>query len=203
MLTKFISVSETRFQNTETALKNQQVLIQGLENQTGQLAKMNSKRPQGSLPSNTETIPREQFHVITVRDTEGLVEPKLELRQESVVSQCKVEETPRKSEIEPRSSLYDKSITTHDEWRLQIDELDKWRSHVKEKLRIHNAKPKRLHDELKDGTNHFKVGDQVLIDTTDPRITTSELNANGTTPFTVLNIFPYGTVKRERGVSNS
>ncbi|KAK5846848.1 hypothetical protein PVK06_003147 [Gossypium arboreum] len=31
MLSKFISVSETRFQNTETALKNQQASIQGLE----------------------------------------------------------------------------------------------------------------------------------------------------------------------------
>ena len=31
MLSKFISVSETCFQNTETALKNQQVSIQGLE----------------------------------------------------------------------------------------------------------------------------------------------------------------------------
>ncbi|PPS16307.1 hypothetical protein GOBAR_AA04271 [Gossypium barbadense] len=34
MLTKFISVSETHFQNTETALKNQQASIQGLETQT-------------------------------------------------------------------------------------------------------------------------------------------------------------------------
>ncbi|KAG8501564.1 hypothetical protein CXB51_003869 [Gossypium anomalum] len=33
MLSKFISVSNTRFQNTETALKNQQASIQGLKNQ--------------------------------------------------------------------------------------------------------------------------------------------------------------------------
>ncbi|KAG8488363.1 hypothetical protein CXB51_016383 [Gossypium anomalum] len=43
ILTKFIAVSETRFQNTETALKNQQASIQGLENQIGQLAKMISE----------------------------------------------------------------------------------------------------------------------------------------------------------------
>ncbi|PPR86603.1 hypothetical protein GOBAR_AA34088 [Gossypium barbadense] len=66
---------------------------------------------------------------------------------------------------------------------LKIDELDEWRSHVKEKPRIHNAKLKRLHDELKDERNHFKVGDQVLLDET------------------VLKCFPYGTVERERGVS--
>ncbi|KAG8497352.1 hypothetical protein CXB51_008633 [Gossypium anomalum] len=53
MLTKFIAVSETRFQNTEIALKNH-------------------------LPSNTETNPREQLNAITVRDEERLVEPKLE-----------------------------------------------------------------------------------------------------------------------------
>ncbi|KAA3466640.1 reverse transcriptase [Gossypium australe] len=32
MLTKFISVSKTRFQDTEIAFKNPQALIQGLEN---------------------------------------------------------------------------------------------------------------------------------------------------------------------------
>lgn len=61
---------------------------------------------------------------------------------------------------------------------LQIDELDEWRTHVKEKPRIHDAKPKRLHDELKDGTNHFKVGDQALLDKTGPQIATAELNGN-------------------------
>ncbi|PPS19897.1 hypothetical protein GOBAR_AA00656 [Gossypium barbadense] len=119
MLTNFILVSETRFQTIETALKNQQASIQGLENQIGQLAKLISKRPQGSLPSNTKTNPKEQLHAIIVRDEERLVEPKPEPRQESMV----------------------------------------------------------------------------LLDKTNPRIATLELNANGTTPFTVLNVFPYGTVE--------
>ena len=35
MLSKFISVLETRFQNTKIALKNQQASIQGLETQIG------------------------------------------------------------------------------------------------------------------------------------------------------------------------
>lgn len=78
MLIKFISVSETRFQNTETELKNQQASIQGLENQRSQLAKLVSEKPQGSFPRNTETNPREQLHAITVRDEEGLVESELE-----------------------------------------------------------------------------------------------------------------------------
>ncbi|XP_052490724.1 uncharacterized protein LOC128042989 [Gossypium raimondii] len=84
---------------------------------------------------------------------------------------------------------------THEERMLQIDELDEWQTHVKEKLRIHDAELKRHHVEHVDGTNQFKVGDKVLLDKTDLDIATSELNANGATPFTVLNVFPYGTVE--------
>ncbi|PPD97130.1 hypothetical protein GOBAR_DD05857 [Gossypium barbadense] len=43
--------------------------------------------------------------------------------------------------------------------------------------------------------NQFKVGDKVLPHKTDPQIATSELDANGSNTFTVLNIFPYGTVE--------
>ncbi|PPR96195.1 hypothetical protein GOBAR_AA24477 [Gossypium barbadense] len=91
MLTKFISVSEARFQNTETTLNNQQESIQGLKTQIGQLAKLISKRPQGSLPSNMESNPREQFNAITTHDKEGLFEPAPEPRQGIMVSQDKGE----------------------------------------------------------------------------------------------------------------
>ncbi|KAG8485710.1 hypothetical protein CXB51_019032 [Gossypium anomalum] len=84
MLSKFISVSKTRFQNTETALKNQQASIQGLETQIGQLSKLISKRPQGSLPSNTEPNPREQLNAIDAQ--EGCIETEPEPRQENVES---------------------------------------------------------------------------------------------------------------------
>ncbi|PPS02988.1 hypothetical protein GOBAR_AA17670 [Gossypium barbadense] len=188
MLTKFIFVSKTRFQNTEIALKNQQASIQGLENQIDQWAKMISERPQGSLPSNTETNPREQLHAITVRDEKRLAKSEVEPRQETM-------EIPQKKVIKPRSNSSVKNRTTHEERRLQIDELDEWRTHVNEKPKIYDTEPKQSHDEHKDVTNHFKVGDQVLLDEKGPRIATSELNANGVTPFTVLNVFPYGTVE--------
>ncbi|PPS18521.1 hypothetical protein GOBAR_AA02049 [Gossypium barbadense] len=152
------------------------------------------ERPQDSLPRNTETNPREQFHAITIRDEEGLTESGFKPRQETVVSNGKVEETPRKNVIELQKSLHDKNRTNYEERRLQIDELDEWQTHVKEKPKIHDE-PKRLHDELRDGTSLFKIGDQVLLDKTDARIATSERNANGATPFTLLNIFPYGTVE--------
>ncbi|KAG8486355.1 hypothetical protein CXB51_019840 [Gossypium anomalum] len=91
MLSKFISVSETHFQNIEIALKNQQASIQRLETQIGQLSKLISERPQGSLPSNTEPNPREQLNAINVQDKEGFVEPEPELMQETVVSKGKGE----------------------------------------------------------------------------------------------------------------
>ncbi|KAA3461343.1 Aspartic peptidase [Gossypium australe] len=99
MLTKFIVVPETRFQNTETVLKNQQASIQGIENQL--------ERPQGSLSSNTETNPKEQIQAITAHDGEGLDEPKL--RQENVVEEGKVEVSHEKpklviTEYQPRVS---------------------------------------------------------------------------------------------------
>ncbi|PPR83581.1 hypothetical protein GOBAR_AA37133 [Gossypium barbadense] len=74
MMRKFISVAETRFHNTETALKNQQGSIQGLENQIGQLAKMISEKPPGSLPSNTEPNPKEHVKVVTLRSGKVLAE---------------------------------------------------------------------------------------------------------------------------------
>ncbi|PPR92914.1 hypothetical protein GOBAR_AA27759 [Gossypium barbadense] len=152
MLTKFISVLETHFQNAETALKNQHASIQGIETQIVQLAKLITERPQGSLPSNTESNPREQINSITIQDEEGLVAPKPELR-------------------------------------LQIEELDEWRI---QKLRT-SDKLKLSQDELNTSPNQLKVGDKVLLDVVNPRITTSEPNEE--IPLTILSIFPYGTVE--------
>ncbi|KAK5842351.1 hypothetical protein PVK06_004692 [Gossypium arboreum] len=84
MLTNSISVSETHFQNTEKALKNQQASIQGLETQIGQLSKLISERPLGSLPSNTKS--EENVKVVILRSGKVLVESKKKLTQEAVVS---------------------------------------------------------------------------------------------------------------------
>ncbi|PPS09463.1 hypothetical protein GOBAR_AA11174 [Gossypium barbadense] len=97
--------------------------------------------------------------------------------------------------MESRFSRCNKNITIYDERMLQIDKLDEWRTHVKEKLKEHDKELERRHNEHMNVLNQFKVGDNVLLDKTDPRISISELDANGSNPFTVLNIFPYGTVK--------
>ncbi|PPD72783.1 hypothetical protein GOBAR_DD30317 [Gossypium barbadense] len=95
--------------------------------------------------------------------------------------------------MEPCSGQYDNTI--YDEQMLQINELDEWRTHVKEKLKKHDKEPKRGHDKHVDGANKFNVGDKVLLDKTDPRIATSELDLNGSNPFTALNGFSYGTIE--------
>ncbi|PPR84987.1 hypothetical protein GOBAR_AA35725 [Gossypium barbadense] len=77
----------------------------------------------------------------------------------------------------------------YEERRLQIEELDEWRIHKSRTL----DKLKLSQDELNTSPNQLKVGDKVLLDAANPRITTSEPNEE--IPFTVLNIFPYGTVK--------
>ncbi|PPS08766.1 hypothetical protein GOBAR_AA11870 [Gossypium barbadense] len=61
---------------------------QGDRTQIGQLAKSIFERPQGSLPSNTESNPREQLNAIAIQDEEGLV---AKPRPETVVSKGKNE----------------------------------------------------------------------------------------------------------------
>ncbi|PPR85909.1 hypothetical protein GOBAR_AA34782 [Gossypium barbadense] len=173
-------MSGTRFQNTKTALKNQQASIQGLETQIGQLSKLISERPQGSLPSNTEPNPREQLNAINTQDDEGVVEPEPEPRQETVKLSFK--------EVHEPCSRNDKGHI-HEEWRKQIEELDEWRVH---KSRTHD-KLKLRQNKADTSPNQLKVSDKVLLDVADPHIVTTTPNEE--IPLTVLNIFPFGTVE--------
>ncbi|PPR95103.1 hypothetical protein GOBAR_AA25566 [Gossypium barbadense] len=103
------------------------------------------------------------------------------------VVQPTLQEISSKNLHEPCSSNNKGPI--YEERKLQIKELDEWRTH---KPRTHD-KPKPYHDELNVAPNQLKVGDKVLLDAANPRITTSE--PNGAIPLTGLNIFPYGTVE--------
>ncbi|PPS11584.1 hypothetical protein GOBAR_AA09060 [Gossypium barbadense] len=73
--------------------------------------------------------------------------------------------------------------------RPEMEKLDEWQTH---KLRKHD-KPKPRHEELNSSKNQLKVGDNVLLGATDPRIATSKPNEE--TPLTVISIFPYGMVE--------
>ncbi|PPR92690.1 hypothetical protein GOBAR_AA27983 [Gossypium barbadense] len=110
------------------------------------------------------------------------------------MAQTSFQETPRKNVMEQHSNPCDKNRVTCEERRLQIDDLEEWRTNVKEKPKVHDES-KRCHDERRDETKQFKVRDKVLLDEKDPRISTSKLNTNKAIPFTVLNVFLYGIVK--------
>ncbi|PPS20302.1 hypothetical protein GOBAR_AA00286 [Gossypium barbadense] len=153
----------------------------------GQLSKLISERPQGSLPSNIEPNPREQLNAINIQDDEGIVEPEPEPRQETVVSKGQGEEMILKKVHEPFSSNNRGPI--HEDQRLQIDELDEWRAH---KPRTPD-KPNLRQNEINTFSNQLKAGDIVLLDAADPHIFATTLNEE--IPLTVLSIFPFGTVK--------
>ncbi|PPS14410.1 hypothetical protein GOBAR_AA06175 [Gossypium barbadense] len=133
--------------------------------QIGQLTKLISGRPQGSLPSNTESNPREQVNAITIQDEEGLVSPEPEPMQETVISKGKGEVDHNDQKLMPNAVKFLNELLTN---KRKLDEA----SHV----------------EL-----NAKVGDKVLLDAADPRIPTFEPNEE--IPLTVLNIFPCGTVE--------
>ncbi|PPR80831.1 hypothetical protein GOBAR_AA39883 [Gossypium barbadense] len=73
----------------------------------------------------------------------------------------------------------------HEDRRLQIKELDEWRTH---KLRTHD-KPKLRQNELNTFPYQLKVGDKVLLDAADPHIVTARPNEE--IPLTVLSIIPF------------
>ncbi|KAK5833402.1 hypothetical protein PVK06_017227 [Gossypium arboreum] len=77
----------------------------------------------------------------------------------------------------------------HEDRRLQIEELDEWRTH---KPRTHD-KPKLRQNELNTFPYQLKVGDKVLLDAADPHIVTARPNEE--IPLTVLSIIPFGTAK--------
>ncbi|PPS08566.1 hypothetical protein GOBAR_AA12079 [Gossypium barbadense] len=77
----------------------------------------------------------------------------------------------------------------HEERRLQIEELDEWRTH---KPRTHD-KPELRQNKLNTFPYQLKVGDKVLLDAADPHIVTTTPNEE--IPLTVLGIFPFGAVE--------
>ncbi|KAJ4724584.1 DNA-directed DNA polymerase [Melia azedarach] len=103
-----LTVNTSKFMTkTETTLQNQAASIRNLEMQVGQLTSMMTERQQGSLPSNTETNPKEQVKAITLRSGKQLEEPqgKMKAQKEgqsevSASNQAKTEEEVGEKEME-------------------------------------------------------------------------------------------------------
>ncbi|KAA3467743.1 receptor-like protein kinase FERONIA [Gossypium australe] len=71
-------------------------------------------------------------------------------------------------------------------------------THFKEKSDPHEVQPEELPEELVGTLNHFKIGDQVLLDKPDPYITSTDLRVKGEILLKVHDIFPPETVEVSR-----
>ncbi|GKE97015.1 reverse transcriptase domain-containing protein [Tanacetum coccineum] len=81
-----------------------------------------------------------------------------------------------------------------DHQKVQLNELNKLRDQAYENSLIYKEKTKKIHDsKIK---NHvFNVGDQVLLFNSRLKIFSSKLKTRWTGPFTVAQVFLYGTVE--------
>ncbi|GJX88177.1 reverse transcriptase domain-containing protein [Tanacetum coccineum] len=84
--------------------------------------------------------------------------------------------------------------TAGDHRKLQINELNELRDQAYENSLIYKEKTKKLHDsKLKNRI--FNVGDQVLLFNSRLNIFSGKLKTRWSDPFTITEVFPYGTAK--------
>ncbi|GJY70560.1 reverse transcriptase domain-containing protein [Tanacetum coccineum] len=82
----------------------------------------------------------------------------------------------------------------HDMSKLQMNELNELRDQAYENSLIYKEKTKRIHDS-KIKNRVFNVGDRVLLFSSRLKIFSGKLKTRWTGPFTVTQVFPYGTVE--------
>nr|GEW34145.1 reverse transcriptase domain-containing protein [Tanacetum cinerariifolium] len=85
-------------------------------------------------------------------------------------------------------------LTTGDHCKVQLNELNELRNQAYENSLIYKEKTKRIHDsKIKDCV--FNVGDRVLLFNSRLKIFLSKLKTRWSGPFTITQVFPYGTVE--------
>ncbi|GJT06271.1 reverse transcriptase domain-containing protein [Tanacetum coccineum] len=84
--------------------------------------------------------------------------------------------------------------TAGDHRKVQLNELNELRDHAYEMYLIYIEKTKRIHDS-KIKNRVFNVGDQVLLFNSRLKIFSGKLKSRWSGPFTVVQVFPYGTVE--------
>ena len=77
---------------------------------------------------------------------------------------------------------------------IQLNELNELRDQAYENSLIYKEKTKRIHDS-KIKNRVFNVGDQVLLFNSRLKIFSGKLKSRWSGPFTVAQVFPYGTVE--------
>ncbi|GJS15765.1 reverse transcriptase domain-containing protein [Tanacetum coccineum] len=84
--------------------------------------------------------------------------------------------------------------TAGDHRKVQLNELNELRDHAYENSLIYKEKTKRIHDS-KIKNRVFNVGDRVLLINSRLKIFSGKLKTRWSGPFTVTQVFPYGTVE--------
>ncbi|XP_076958364.1 uncharacterized protein LOC143634070 [Bidens hawaiensis] len=89
-----------RFDQMQSGLAKSSFYCGTIENQVGQIAQLFSARPQGSLPSNTETNPRAEAKAITLRSGRSTIPVDASVSTPKPIADEIETETP--SEVQPR-----------------------------------------------------------------------------------------------------
>nr|GFB26735.1 reverse transcriptase domain-containing protein [Tanacetum cinerariifolium] len=84
--------------------------------------------------------------------------------------------------------------TTGDHRKLQLNELHELRDQAYENSLIYKEKTKKLHDS-KIKNRIFNVADQVLLFNSRLKIFSGKLKTRWSDPFTITEVYPYGTAK--------
>ncbi|GJR13899.1 reverse transcriptase domain-containing protein [Tanacetum coccineum] len=84
--------------------------------------------------------------------------------------------------------------TAGDHRKVQLNELNELRDQAYENSLIYKEKTKRIHD-AKIKNRVFNVGDRVLLFNSRLKIFSGKLKSRWSGPFTVTQVFPYGTVE--------
>ncbi|GKB48643.1 reverse transcriptase domain-containing protein, partial [Tanacetum coccineum] len=84
--------------------------------------------------------------------------------------------------------------TAGDHQKVQLNELNELRDQAYENSLIYKERTKRLHDS-KIKNRVFNVGDRVLLFNSRLKIFSGKLKTRWTGPFTVAQVFPYGTIE--------
>nr|GFA93225.1 reverse transcriptase domain-containing protein [Tanacetum cinerariifolium] len=84
--------------------------------------------------------------------------------------------------------------TAGDHWKLQLNELNKLRDQAYENSLIYKERTKKLHDD-KIKNRIFNVGDQVMLFNSRLKIFSGKLKSRWSGPFTIFEIYPFGTAK--------
>ncbi|GJU82891.1 reverse transcriptase domain-containing protein [Tanacetum coccineum] len=84
--------------------------------------------------------------------------------------------------------------TAGDHRKVQLNELNELRDQAYENSLIYKEKTKKIHDS-KIKNREFHVGDRVLLFNSRLKIFSSKLKSRWSDPFTITEVFPYGTVE--------